>query len=134
MSGFGGFREVARAITTGYPLPFLFTLLLAFSGSCFVTAAAVSGAFRWAMFATGLLTAVVTISLAVWIVLRRPALLCHERIELIHRTLDIIGDNDLSAEVRQSVSDTMTGLLTGTQTHKPKRITSFKTMESDEHG
>lgn len=104
-----GFREIARSVSTSYPIPFVFALCLAFAvltpgGAIFTDAPLrcvfVGFAGLSVLFAFGLITRAAS---------RRQELLRSEKLEIAHRVLDRIGDSDLSPQTIDQVGRILLG-------------------------
>ena len=85
------FREIVRTVTVSYPIPFLFACLIAVLLFCFVGAAVVPAPLAWVFAATGVVSFLVAVGIAIFAVLRRPELLRSERHSLVSRVLRPVG-------------------------------------------
>jgi hypothetical protein len=92
----GGFREIVRAVTTGYPIPFAFATFLAFALTCLGFATFGPDTLRWVLVGFGGFAFLGASALMAYAVLRKPDLLRSEHHVLAQRVLQIAEDSDLT--------------------------------------
>lgn len=105
------FREIVRTVTVSYPIPFLFAGLIAVLLFCFTGAAVLQGPKSWVFAATGIVSFLVAIGIAIFAVMRKPDLLRSERYSLVSRCIDLVGNNEMSTTDRAGLDRTMLAFL-----------------------
>ncbi|HEY1933942.1 MAG TPA: hypothetical protein VGG99_18175 [Acetobacteraceae bacterium] len=112
------FREIVRTVTVSYPIPFIFACLIAVLLFCFVGAAVVPAPLSWVFAATGIVSFLVAVGIAIFAILRRPDLLRSERYSLASRYIDLLDDGDMDQATRDAAAKTIDGFM---QEGVPKR-------------
>ena len=144
------FREIVRTVTVSYPIPFLFALLIAPSAVlangvvqggvlsyllrnqgigtgrqsllfCFTGAAVLQGPKSWVFAATGIVSFLVAVGIAIYAVMRKPDLLRSERYSLVNRYIDLLEDGDMDQTTRDAAAKTIDGYM---EESVPKRTLS----------
>ena len=105
------FREIVRTVTVSYPIPFLFAGLIAVLLFCFTGAAVLQGPKSWVFAATGIVSFLVAVGIAIFAVMRKPDLLRSERYSLVSRYIDLVGDNEMNTTDRAALDRTMLAFL-----------------------
>jgi hypothetical protein len=115
------FREIVRTVTVSYPIPFLFALLIAVLLFCFTGAAVLQGPKSWVFAATGIVSFLVAVGIAIYAVMRKPDLLRSERYSLVNRYIDLLEDGDMDQTTRDAAAKTIDGYM---EESVPKRTLS----------
>ena len=132
MPWFAALGEMARSASAGYRVSYLVTLFVVLAAACIGLSTTVDGMLRWALFFLGLIVALASLVFSVVVTLKFPQLLRHENIELMHRTVDVMGDNELGSDARLDIKETIVRWLDSQpQSHKPPRIKNSPGDNSD---
>lgn len=115
------FREIVRTVTVSYPIPFRFALLIAVLLFCFTGAAVLQGPKSWVFAATGIVSFLVAVGIAIYAVMRKPDLLRSERYSLVNRYIDLLEDGDMDQTTRDAAAKTIDGYM---EESVPKRTLS----------
>jgi len=105
------FREIVRTVSVSYPIPFMFACLLAVLLFCFTGAAVVHGLLAWIFAATGIVSFLVAVGIAIFAIGRRPDLLRSERYSLASRYIDMLDDGDMDQATRDAAAKTIDGFM-----------------------
>lgn len=121
MIGPSGFREAIRTATVSYPIPFMFSVLLAFALACFGLATISSDALRWVLAVTAALCTLSAVLMGVYAIVFREGLLRSERHSLVQRYIEALGDSDMDPAARNALGRT---ILDFTDEKTPKKASS----------
>lgn len=97
----GSFREVLKTVHVSYPIPFVFTCLLAFGFFGFSGAFFSSGWLQVVLAGFGGLSSCIAFLIILYGVFLRPNLLRSERFEIAMRGFDILGDDHFNPQEKE---------------------------------
>ena len=78
---------------------------------CFTGAAVLQGPKSWVFAATGIVSFLVAVGVAIYAVVWKPDLLRSERYSLASRYIDLVGDSEMSITDRAALDRTMLAFL-----------------------
>ncbi len=89
----------------------MFACLIAVLLFCFTGAALVQGPLAWIFAATGIVSFLVAVGIAIYAIGRKPDLLRSERYSLVSRYMDLLDDGDMDQATRDAAAKTIDGFM-----------------------